>query len=282
MAPRSRRKPKVEQPAEIRELTVLGRYGYGSIPTITQFVAEAARAAFLDEDAVFHCQMAVDEACTNVIEHAYGGEDKGNIEIVCQVEPGRCSIRIVDHGEPFDPTAVPVPIAAASLDDVRPGGIGLHLMKQLMDEVRFEFTEHGNVLTMVKNSPKVVVAPTASGIKVRKDKHGVVVVEPQGQVDSLTAGDLDTTLNELISQGNLSLVVDLAEVSYVSSRGLKALVSAWRQVHDRNGKFAICSVAPRVHSIVETIGFDQIFDIYPTLDDALRGMSSGRGTASGS
>jgi len=280
MASRSSRKAKVAQPAEIRELTVLGRYGYSTIPTITQFVAEAAHAAFLDEDAVFHCQMAVDEACTNVIEHAYGGEAKGNIEIVCQVEPGRCTIRIVDHGQPFDPTKVPPPRASASLEDIRPGGIGLHLMKQLMDEVRFEFTEQGNVLTMVKNSPKVVVAPTSSGIRVRKDKHGVVVVEPQGQVDSLTAGDLDTTLTQIIGQGSTVIVVDLAEVTYVSSRGLKALVSAWRQTHDLGGKFAICSVAPRVQSIVETIGFDQIFDIYPTLDDALRGMSPSRGSAS--
>lgn len=258
----------------------MGRYGYSSIPTITQFVAEAAHAAFLDEDAVFHCQMAVDEACTNVIEHAYGGENKGNIEIVCRVEPGRCTIRIVDHGKPFDPTKVPAPKASQSLDDVRPGGIGLHLMKQLMDDVRFEFTEHGNVLTMVKNSPKMVTRPSIAGVKVRKDKHGVIVIEPQGQVDSLAAGDLDVALTEAIAQGTTHIVVDLAEVTYVSSRGLKVLVSGWRQTHDKGGKFAICSVAPRVQSIVETIGFDQIFDIYPTLDDALRAMSPDRRAAS--
>jgi serine/threonine-protein kinase RsbW len=59
--------------AEVRRLTVRGRYD--CIPGITSFVGEAASAAGLNDDEAFHCRMAVDEACTNIIEHAYGGED---------------------------------------------------------------------------------------------------------------------------------------------------------------------------------------------------------------
>jgi anti-anti-sigma factor len=188
----------------------------------------------------------------------------------------------VDHGKPFDPTSVPIPRATTNLDDIRPGGIGLHLMKQLMDEVRFDFTEEGNVLTMVKNSPKLVAAPSSAAIKVRQDKHGILVIAPQGQVDSLTAGELDTVISDVIDKGSAQIIVDLAEVSYISSRGLKALVSGWRKTQDKGGRFAICSVAPRVQSIVETIGFNQIFDIYPTLDDALRAVASGSGAKSAS
>lgn len=280
MASRRNRKAEATQPVEIRELTVLGRYGYSTIPVITQFVAESAHASLLDEDAVFHCQMAVDEACTNVIEHAYGEEGVGNIEIMCLVEPGRCTIRIVDHGKPFDPTVVPVPKASTNLEDIRPGGIGLHLMRQLMDEVRFEFTEQGNSLTMVKNSPKPVASTTPTGIKVRQDKRDIWVIEPKGQVDSSVAGDLDVVMSDVIDQGHTQLIVDMADVTYISSRGLKALVSGWRKAQDRGGTFAICSVAPRVQSIVETIGFNQIFDIYPTLDDALNAVAAGSGSKS--
>jgi serine/threonine-protein kinase RsbW len=274
MASRRNRKPQETEPVEIRELTVLGRYGYNTIPIITQFVAEAAHAAFLDEDSVFHCQMAVDEACTNIIEHAYGEEDTGNIEIVCLVEPARCTIRIVDHGKPFDPMLVPEPKATTNLEDIRPGGIGLHLMKQLMDEVRFEFTEQGNTLTMVKTSPKPAVVPSSSLIKVRQDKRGITIFRPKGQVDSMAAGELDTTMSEVIGKGNFQVIVDMADVTYISSRGLKALVSGWRKCQDRGGQFAICSVAPRVQSIIDTIGFNQIFDIYPTLEDALVALST--------
>ena len=134
--------------AEVRQISVRGRYE--SIPTITHFVGEAAQAAGLSEKDTFHCQMAADEACTNVIEHAYGKEDAGDIEIVCLIEPGVCTIRIADQGHPFDPDSIPAPKISSNIGEIQPGGIGLHLMRELMDEVRFEFNERGNLLTMVK------------------------------------------------------------------------------------------------------------------------------------
>lgn len=261
-----------DRATEIRQLTVLGRYGYGCIPVITQFVAEAARAALLDEDSVFHCQMAVDEACTNVIEHAYGENNPGNIEVTCVVEPGRCTIRLVDQGIPFDPTSVPSPQPTADLDTIRPGGIGLHLMRQLMDEVRFEFTGEGNTLTMVKTSPKPIPSDAPAGIPIREDKRGIWVIEPQGQVDSLTAAKLDETIAEVVKHNHHWIVVDLAEVSYISSRGLKALVTGWKMTQGQNGLLVLCSVPPRIQSIIDTIGFDQIFEIYATLDGALQAV----------
>lgn len=257
------------EPAETRQLTVLGRYGYGSIPTITQFVAEAARSAMLDEDSVFHCQMAVDEACTNVIEHAYGDAHIENFEIECLVQPGKCVIRIVDHGQPFDPTTIPVPKATVSISDLRPGGIGLHLMRQLMDEVRFEFSDQGNTLIMVKTSSQPTSEPSSMGIPVRHDSRDIWVIEPHGQVDSLMSGKLDETIEEMLKKGHIWVVADMTLVSYISSRGLKALVSGWRKAQDNGGYFVLCCVVPRVYSIIETIGFNQIFDIFATLDEAL-------------
>lgn len=254
---------------EIRRLTVLGRYGYDSIPTITQFVAEAARAASLDEDEVFHCQMAVDEACTNVIEHAYGGQGAGNIEITCLVEPGSCVIQVVDHGKPFDPDSVPEPRLGAKLDDIKPGGIGLHLMRRLMDEVRFEFTDQGNILTMKKISSSQVASSQTQGISVREAQQGVWIVQPRDRLDAASAPELEKALAELLREGRSWIVVDMGQVSYISSRGLKALVSAWRRAGDDGGILVLCAVIPRVMSILETVGFTQIFDIYPSQDAAL-------------
>lgn len=259
---------------EIRRLTVLGRYGYDSIPTITQFVAEAARAASLDENEVFHCQMAVDEACTNVIEHAYGGQGAGNIEITCLVEPGACVIQIVDHGKPFDPNSVPAPKLGAKLDDIKPGGIGLHLMRRLMDEVHFEFTDQGNVLTMKKSSSSQAVPSQAQGVLVREAQQDVWIVLPHDRLDAASAPELEKSLVELLHQGCSWIVVDMAQVSYISSRGLKALVSAWRRASDDGGKLVLCAIIPRVLSIFETVGFTQIFDIYPSQDAALSAITT--------
>jgi len=257
-----------------RKVTVLGRFSYGSIPMITHFVADAAKEAKLDEDAVFHCQMAVDEACTNIIEHAYAEDPNGNFEVNCWIEPGTLTIQIIDQGKKFDPTLAPTPQFSSDINQISPGGVGIHLIKKLMDEVRFEFTKQGNTLTLVKKSPLLIHMSASKGIPIREDKHGVWVVAPRGQVDSLVASDLDEVLSVMIKEGKIRVVVDLAEATYISSKGLKALVSAWRLARDSGGELVLCDIAPRVQSIVDTIGLNQVFAIYLDLNDAIRAIET--------
>ena len=124
---------------------------FDSLAKISEFVTRAATVAGLGSTAVYAVEMAVDEACTNIIEHAYGGEGRGNIECKCQISDGELTVTLRDHGCPFDPSSVPEPDIEASLEDREEGGLGLYLIRKLMDEVRFEFTsDAGNVLTIVK------------------------------------------------------------------------------------------------------------------------------------
>lgn len=124
---------------------------FKSLAAISELVAGAAEAAGFDERAVYAVQMAVYEACTNIIEHAYGGEGRGNIEITWRIRADTLTVILRDHGHPFDPTGVPSPDLEASLKERNGRGLGLYFMRRLMDEVRFEFgPDSGNVLTMVK------------------------------------------------------------------------------------------------------------------------------------
>jgi len=129
-------------------LTIAGMYR--NLAQIGEFVTRWAKKAGLDERAVYAVQMAVDEACSNIIEHAYGGENRGEIELCCQPLPDGLKITITDWGEPFDPQAVQEPNIHAPLEERGEGGLGLFLMKQLMDEVSFEFGRRRNTLVLVK------------------------------------------------------------------------------------------------------------------------------------
>ncbi len=133
--------------ASVYELAVPARFE--NLALIGDFIAGVARRAGFDEKGVFNLQLACDEACTNVIEHAYGG-GPGQIRIAVSVHPDRIQIEVHDTGRPFDPTAVRVPDLDAPLEERETGGLGLHFMRSIMDEVRFEFGEGGNRLTMVK------------------------------------------------------------------------------------------------------------------------------------
>jgi serine/threonine-protein kinase RsbW len=138
-------------------LTVAGRFD--KIRGVCKFVANGAQESGLDEAAVFHVELACDEACTNIIEHAYGAEDVGEIEISWHVADGRFTVTIRDKGGSFVPGDVPTPIgevtdSGEAIPDVKVGGLGLHFMRTLMDEVHFVFDkENGNTLVMVKDIP---------------------------------------------------------------------------------------------------------------------------------
>lgn len=130
-------------------LTVPGRYD--EIKNICQFVTQGAEESGLDETAVFHIELACDEACTNVIEHAYGGEGSGKIKVSWQVKGTMFVITVNDNGRRFEPDQIPTPPTTDNIENVKIGGLGIHFMRKLMDDVSFNFDpQTGNELIMKK------------------------------------------------------------------------------------------------------------------------------------
>lgn len=128
------------------------------------FVRDRCAAAGLSEDAAFACELAADEACTNIIEHAYRGRKDGQIRITCHLQDEEFIIRLHDHGKPFDPTKIGKPPLNRRLEEREIGGLGLHFMRSMMDEVHFEFDKNaGNTLTMVKRIGRNVTSPNSAG-----------------------------------------------------------------------------------------------------------------------
>lgn len=134
-------------------LTVPGHYE--QVQHICQFVADGARRAGFSDDDLFRIELCCDEAATNIIEHAYGGEGVGSITVSYRDRPDRFEIVLRDNGRSFDPTTVPAPPDLSTLplnvETLPVGGFGLHLIKQLMDDAQFTFdSKKGNRLTMIK------------------------------------------------------------------------------------------------------------------------------------
>lgn len=118
---------------------------------IRGFVGEIARQAGMDSKEIYNVQLAVDEACSNIIEYAYEGIPDGQIEINVLAARDTLTITLTDQGKPFESSAISEPNVEAALEDRPIGGLGLFFMRKLMDEVRFERSpEKGNLLTMVK------------------------------------------------------------------------------------------------------------------------------------
>lgn len=125
------------------------------LDSIRDFVGEMARQACMDPKEIYNVQLAVDEACSNIIEYAYEGILDGQIEINVFATRDALTMILHDQGKPFDANEIAEPDVDAALEDRAIGGLGLFFMRKLMDEVRFEWSpEKGNTLTMVKRLTK--------------------------------------------------------------------------------------------------------------------------------
>ncbi len=118
---------------------------------IRDFVAQVAQEGGFTEKEIYSLQLAADEAASNVIEHAYEGISDANLDITCDMQGEMIVITMRDTGVPFDPSRVKQPNLKADLSERQIGGLGVYLMRKIMDEVRYESNaKTGNLLTMIK------------------------------------------------------------------------------------------------------------------------------------
>lgn len=118
---------------------------------IRDFVGQIARTGGFGDKDVYNIQLATDEAASNIIEHAYEGISDGVLDLSCGMESDAIRIVLIDYGLPFDPSKIPMPDLKADLSSRKIGGLGIFLMRKLMDEVSYEpKPDKSNVLTMIK------------------------------------------------------------------------------------------------------------------------------------
>jgi serine/threonine-protein kinase RsbW len=104
---------------------------------VRHFIHEAARRFGFDEESASKIMLAVDEACTNVIKHSYKNAPAKGIDIDIVTNEKRFEVVITHEGQPFDPDSVKTPDMKKYLSQFRRGGLGIHLMRSLMDEVEY-------------------------------------------------------------------------------------------------------------------------------------------------
>ncbi len=124
---------------------------FANLAAVAEFITSATADWSVDDRTTYNIQMAVDEAVTNVIEHAYKGRSDGPIQISCDIKGNDFIVEIQDNGVPFDPKKVAKPQTKGPLSERTVGGLGIYFMRKLMDRVEFSSgAKMGNRVRMVK------------------------------------------------------------------------------------------------------------------------------------
>ena len=126
-----------------------------NLKKIREFVSEFARENGYEEKAISEIILAVDEAATNIIKHAYKYAEDKDIIVKVSFDGSQITVSLKDFGEKFDPSKAQLPNIRESLKLKKAGGLGIYLMKKLTDEVIYNVgNPEFNEIRLVKNLRK--------------------------------------------------------------------------------------------------------------------------------
>ena len=120
------------------------------VPLLATFVEGVCEEVGMDAATTMQMNLAMEEAVVNVMNYAYPIGEKGEIAIEATTDNGMLNFVIKDSGTPFDPTEKEDADTTLSAEERPIGGLGIFLVKQIMDNVSYEYKEGKNVLTLSK------------------------------------------------------------------------------------------------------------------------------------
>ena len=121
------------------------------VPQMMAFIEDICTEEGIDEMTILGINLALEEAVVNVVNYAYPEGTVGDIEIEVNADAKAITFILRDHGKPFDPTAAKEVDITLSAEERQIGGLGIHLIRNYMDEVKYDYCDGQNVLTLVKN-----------------------------------------------------------------------------------------------------------------------------------
>lgn len=117
---------------------------------LEEFMERVATAAGLDPAMTMSLNLALEEAVTNVIMYAYPKGTEGPVDIDATLDGGELCFVLSDSGTPFDPTAAPEADISLGVEERPIGGLGIFLVRKIMDQVTYQYTGGRNTLKMLK------------------------------------------------------------------------------------------------------------------------------------
>lgn len=124
------------------------------VPQLAEFVDMVCEEVGMDMAVAIQMNLAMEEAVVNVMTYAYPAGTIGNVNIEAQANDERLKFTIIDSGIPFDPTTKDEVDTTLSAEERPIGGLGIHLVRQLMDSINYERIDGKNVLTLRKKFDK--------------------------------------------------------------------------------------------------------------------------------
>lgn len=205
--------------------------------------------------------LAIEEIITNVITHGYPDGPNHTFTLTIDL-PADDRVRaiVTDDAPAFNPLARPDVNTTLPLEERPVGGLGVHLVRQLMDACRYEHRDGHNIFTMERQLRR----GGSSSIRFTTTKlESSATLALSGRLDGLSSPELEEQVLALLDSGVLTLVFDLAALEYVSSAGLRVFIVAAKKMKVLGGKVEFASLTPTVRNIFHVTGLLTALHVAP-------------------
>lgn len=242
--------------------------------------ASAAFARFADAQGLAapvrrSVHVALDECLQNTIVHGFSGRTEGELTVDVTLSTDRVTITLTDDGTPFDPLGAAPPDTGLPVAARQIGGLGIHLVRRMMDEVTYHHRDGRNVLVLVRRLPAQGTAGQRGGdhmdISTRTDQ-GVSIIAFAGNLDSNTSPAAQQALDGILAGGARKLIVDFTALDYISSAGLRVLLGTAKQLQRSGGALRLFGLNETVREVFEISGFSTILAVRNSEADARSGL----------
>ena len=125
-----------------------------AIPQLNVFIDNFCEEQGIDMNIAMSLNLAIEEAVVNVMNYAYPVGTVGYVDIEAEADEKNVTFVISDTGKPFDPTRKEEPDITLSAEERPVGGLGIHLVRQIMDTITYDYADHKNILTLRKKLNK--------------------------------------------------------------------------------------------------------------------------------
>lgn len=245
----------------------------GEVARVNAAFAEFAAAHALPAAVRRSVNVALDELLTNTI--AYGLADGGEVSVAFALDAGRLTVTLSDNGRPFDPFRREAPDTALPVQERPIGGLGIHLVRELMDEAGYERRNDRNVVVLAKRLAGAAATVLRRGghmdISTRTE-GGVTIVAIAGSLDSNTAPQAQQALDALAGGGARKVAVDCTALDYISSAGLRVLLGTAKKLGAAGGGIRMFGLNDTVREVFDISGFSTILPVARDEAGALSGF----------
>jgi anti-anti-sigma factor len=247
----------------------------GQVARVSAAFAEFADAHAMPAAIRRSVSVALDELLSNTIAYGFAGDGGGGgtVSIEVELRADRVCVTLTDNGKPFNPLEMSAPDTALPLQQRQVGGLGIHLARQVMDEVAYQRRADRNVVSLTKLLGRRSMETTS------RTQNGVTLVAFAGSLDSNTSPQAQQALDGMLAAGARKMVIDCSALDYISSAGLRVLLGTAKRLSGAGagtggggGGLRLFGLNETVREVFEISGFSTILAVFTTEADALKGF----------